>query len=179
MQMVCICQYLDGFVELRYAMAMSYRHVQSFQAKANAHRSKGARITDWMMSRFGSMSFLMVNALFFLSWIIINSGLVPGIVPFDDYPFTFLTMVVSLEAIFLSIIVLVSQNRAAHVADVREEIDLQLDVISEEELTKIMELVAFLAKKQGYDVEGDTQLKQMLKHLDVNRLGKLLEKQLK
>lgn len=158
-------------------MPMSFRRVQSFQARANAHRSKSARATDWMTSRFGSVGFLIGNAIFFMAWMLLNSGLIPGVQVFDKYPFTFLTMVVSLEAIFLSIIVLISQNRAAHIADVREEIDLQLDVITEEELTKVMEMVAFLAAKQGYDT-NDKSLKQMLKQLDVNKISQLLEKQL-
>jgi uncharacterized membrane protein len=85
---------------------------------------------------------------------------------------------VSLEAIFLSIIVLISQNRAAHIADVREEIDLQLDVITEEEVTKVMELVVYLAKHQGYAVDKDKTLPKMLKQLDVNKISQLLEKQL-
>jgi uncharacterized membrane protein len=157
---------------------MSYRRVQSFQAKANAQRTKGARFADWMTSRFGSMWFFSANAFFFIGWMIWNTGWVPEIIPFDPYPFTFLTMIVSLEAIFLSIIVLISQNRAAHIADVREEIDLQLDVITEEEVTKVMELVVYLAKHQGYAVDKDKTLPKMLKQLDVNKISQLLEKQL-
>ena len=157
---------------------MTYRRVQSFQAKANAHRSKTARLTDWMTSRFGSIGFLVANALFFTGWMVLNSSWIPGVPVFDSYPFTFLTMIVSLEAIFLSIIVLISQNRAAHIADVREEIDLQLDVITEQELTKVMQLVAHLADHQGYDIKNDKLLNQMLKQLDVNKISQLLEKQL-
>lgn len=157
---------------------MTYRRVRSFQAKANAHRTQGARLADWMTSRFGSVGFLISNAIFFSCWVIWNSHWLPGVNVFDPYPFTFLTMIVSLEAIFLAIIVLISQNRAAHIADVREEIDLQLDVITEEELTKVMELVAYLSKKQGYDVHNDQKLKEMLKQLDVSKISQLLEKQL-
>ena len=54
----------------------------------------------------------------------------PGIKPFDPYPFGFLTMVVSLEAIILAILVLISQNRASRVDDIREEIDLQVNIIA-------------------------------------------------
>ncbi len=158
---------------------MSYRRVQSFQAKANAQRSRGARFADWMTSRFGSMWFFATNAFFFMGWMIWNSLWVLSDYRFDPYPFTFLTMIVSLEAIFLSIIVLISQNRAAHIADVREEIDLQLDVITEEELTKVMQLVVYLAEQQGYPTQTDKTLQQMLKQLDVNKISQLLEKQLK
>ena len=89
-----------------------------------------------------------------------------------------LTTIVSIEAIFLAIVVLISQNRAAHVADIREETDLQLDLVTERELTKVMKLVAYLAEKNGLDTSHDKQLQAMLQELDVTKIEDKLEKQL-
>ncbi len=157
---------------------MPRQRIHSFQAKANAQRNSTERLADWMTRHFGSMRFLMLNMLLFISWIVLNIGWVPMITPFDPYPFSFLTMIVSLEAIALAIVVLISQNRAERVADIREEIDLQLDVITEEEVTKVMALVAYLAEQQGFDTKHDEKLQSMLQQLDVDKISRVLEKQL-
>lgn len=150
----------------------------SIQARADARRTASEKLADWMTSRFGTLPFLVVNMIFFAVWLIVNCGVIPGITPFDPYPFVMLTTIVSIEAICLAIVVLISQNRAAKVADVREEIDLQLDVISEQEMTKLLALVAFLAEKHGYDVHHDKLLKQMLREINIGSLEDRLEKQL-
>src|SRR5687768_109734 len=117
------------------------RVIKSFKAKADAKRTPAEKFADWLTTKFGSVTFLAVNALWFVTWILINTGKVPVIAPFDPYPFGFLTMVVSLEAIFLAIIVLISQNREARIGELREEIELQISTISESELTKLIGLM--------------------------------------
>jgi len=153
------------------------RVIKSFEAKANSNRSLAERTADFITDRFGSMTFLGINLAWFFIWIIVNIGLIPGIESFDPFPFGLLTMVVSLEAIFLSIVVLISQNRAARIDDLREEIDLQINTIAEEEITKMMELQVVLLKKQGIDVSGDQELKQMLEPTDKTAIEKALQKQ--
>lgn len=153
-------------------------HIQSLQARANARRKPSERLADWMTSRFGTIFFLVINLTFFAIWLIINADVIPGITPFDPYPFVMLTTLVSIEAICLAIIVLISQNRAARVADIREETDLQLDVIAEKEMTKLLALVAYLVQKHGYDVQNDKHLKQMLHDVNISSLEEKLEKQL-
>ncbi len=155
------------------------RIINSFEAKANNSRSLSEKIADMMTIRFGSMVFLVVNALWFLLWIVINTHLIPGIIPFDPFPFGLLTMIVSLEAIFLSIIVLISQNRASKIDDIRDEIGLQINTIAEEEITKMMELQVLILKKHGIDVSQDNELQQMLEPTDKGRIERVLEKQLK
>jgi uncharacterized membrane protein len=130
-----------------------------------------------MTARFGSMTFLTLNALWFLSWILINTGYIPNISPFDPFPFGLLTMVVSLEAIFLAIIVLISQNRGAKIDDLREEVGLQITTIAEEEITKMMELQILLLKKQGIDVSSDSELAQMIEPIDSEAIEEKLKKQ--
>jgi uncharacterized membrane protein len=153
------------------------RVVQSFEVKNNRDRTISEKIADTMTARFGSMTFLTLNALWFLSWILINTGYIPNISPFDPFPFGLLTMVVSLEAIFLAIIVLISQNRGAKIDDLREEVGLQITTIAEEEITKMMELQILLLKKQGIDVSSDSELAQMIEPIDSEAIEEKLKKQ--
>jgi uncharacterized membrane protein len=154
------------------------RVIRSFEAKANKDRTISEKIADLITSRFGSMGFLLINATWFLTWIIINTGKIPSIPVFDPFPFGLLTMIVSLEAIFLAIIVLISQNRASKIDDLRGEIDLQINTIAEEEITKIIELLVLLLKKNDIDVSNDSELRQMLEPTNKERIEKSLKKQI-
>ena len=152
--------------------------IKSYRAKADARRSRSDKFADFVTAKLGSVQFLLVNAAWFVIWIAWNVNAIPGLTAFDPYPFGFLTMTVSLEAIFLAIIVLVSQNRAAKVAEIREEVALHVDSITEDEVTKLIRCVAILLKHQGYDVEGDPELSDMVKPLNSDELEKIFENQL-
>lgn len=152
--------------------------IKSFKAKANARRTPAEKFADWLTSKFGSVLFLTFNGIWFLAWILINTGMIPGVEPFDEYPFGFLTMVVSLEAIFLAIIVLISQNRESRIAEMREEIELQISTISETEITKLIHLNKILLEKQGVKIDEDPELQAMLKPINNEKLEKQLEEEL-
>lgn len=154
------------------------RVVQSFEARINANRTLSERIADYITARLGTMSFLLINAFWFLSWITVNLGLIPLVPPFDPFPFGLLTMAVSLEAIFLAIIVLISQNRSAKIDDLREEIELQINTISEEEITKMIELQVLLLEKNGIDLSKDKELRQMLEPTDTEKIENTIKDQL-
>lgn len=170
--------YLNPFAPHLENVSARRKLIKTFKAKANAKRTPAEKFADWLTARFGSVLFLSLNALWFAVWIGINTGLVPGVEPFDPFPFGLLTMVVSLEAIFLAIIVLISQNREARVAELREEIELQIDTITETEMTKLINLVVKLMEKQGINVDDDPQLKQMLRPIDNEALERNLEEEL-
>lgn len=152
--------------------------VQSYKAKADAKRTLSDKFADNLTLEFGSVIFLSLNTLWFIVWIVINTGLIPGVEPFDPFPFGLLTMIVSLEAIFLSIIVLISQNRAAKIAELREEIDLQINSIAETEITKTITLLELLLEKNGIKLDDPdvADMTQPLRSADIERA---LEKQLK
>ncbi len=154
------------------------RTIESFEAHANIDRSQTEKLADLMTSRLGSVGFLVINALWFSSWILVNTGLVPSIPIFDPFPFGLLTMIVSLEAIFLAIIVLISQNRAAKIDDLRDEIDLHINTIAEEEITKSIELLILLLKKSDIDVSKDLELKQMLEPTNKDDIQQMLKEQI-
>lgn len=151
---------------------------RTIKAKARARRTNMEKLADDVTSIFGSGSFLTINILVFAVWIFVNSGLIAGLPVFDPFPFVLLTTIVSLEAIILSIFVLIAQNRTSKVDDLREEIHLQLNIISEREITKLIKMMAMLLEKQGTDLSGDPELKKMLKPVSEEEIERRLEKEI-
>ena len=125
-----------------------------------------------------STSFLVLHLLWFGTWITWNTGVL-GLPAFDPYPFGFLTMVVSLEAIFLSIFVLMAQNRESAIAELREEITLQVNLRMEEEVTKTLQLVAGLYRRLGHELASDPELTEMLRPLDAVAIEQELLEQIR
>jgi len=151
---------------------------RSIKAKANAKRTAMEKIADWMTLHFGSNTFLLFNVFLFLVWIFINTDQVQSIPSFDPFPFSLLTTIVSIEAIILAIFVLISQNRTSKVDDLREETHLQINIITEREITKLMKMIAILLEKQGVDLSQDPELKKMLKPISEEEIERRLEKEI-
>ena len=108
-----------------------------------------------------------MNLLFVVAWIIWNLDLHPATSAFDPYPFGMLTMIVSLEAIVLSIVVLISQNRANKVADAREEIDFEVDVASEKQVAAIMQSLDLILHHLKISHKDD---RRAMQELNVDKL---------
>ncbi len=151
--------------------------VQSFEAKAKNERTIFEKSADILTHALGSMAFLFLNIVWFVVWISANKGVIPGIVVFDPYPFGLLTMIVSLEAIVLAIIVLISQNRASRTAILREEVAFYISALAEEEITKLMELQLMLLKKNHVHLHGDMTLQKMLQPTNTEKIKRTFEKQ--
>jgi uncharacterized membrane protein len=154
------------------------RIFRSIKAKAAAKRNIGEKIADSITSAFGSITFLVINILIFVFWIVFNTGVIKGLKIIDPFPFNFLTMVVSLEAIVLSVFVLISQNRESKVDDLREETHLQLNLISEKEITKLIKMTALLLEKHGVDLSQDSELHKMIRPVSEEEIEKRLEKEI-
>lgn len=150
---------------------------KSFEAQALRSRSLLTQISDDLTNIFGSATFLLLNLIWFVIWISINTGLVPYVEPFDPFPFGLLTMIVSLEAIFLSIFVLVSQNRSSYITSLREEVHMRVNLIAEEEITKVLQLLAEIRKKMGVTKE-DSVLDEMLERIDTNYIERSIIEQI-
>ena len=138
---------------------------KSFEAKSLRSRSLLTQISDDLTEVCGSTPFLIFHIILFVGWVLLNTDLIPGTIPFDPFPFGLLTMVVSLEAIFLSIFILVSQNRSAYVTTLREEVHLRVNLIAEEEITKALEVLAEIRKEVGIK-KPDPELEEMLNRTD-------------
>ena len=135
-------------------------------------RSWTQRISDRITLAAASGTSMTLHALWFLAWIIVNTGLVPGIKAFDPFPFQLLTMVVSLEAIFLALFVLASQNRLGKQADLRANLDLQIDLLVEREMTAVLQLLKDIATHLDVDTNvTNDRISDLIKKTDVSRLA--------
>ena len=142
---------------------------RAIKAQHASNRSRMEVLADRMISFASSTPFLIVHALIFIAWILWN---VPGVpLPrFDPYPYGMLTTIVSLEAIFLSIFVLMTQSRESRIGELREELTLQVNLRMEEEITKTLHLVAGLYARLGLKMADDPELRAMLEPLDPKKI---------
>jgi uncharacterized membrane protein len=124
------------------------------RAAEQARATLQDRLADGLTRFSGNMWFVYVHIAWFGWWIAQNEGWV-GHTRFDPFPFGLLTLIVSLEAIFLATFVLISQNRAAVVANMRADLDLQIDLLAEYEVTQLLRLLRAVSQKVG--VEQGTQ----------------------
>ena len=151
---------------------------RSLAAHHAAQRSSIERIADALTRGAASTPFLVFHVVWFAAWVLVNTGAV-GVRPFDPFPFGLLTLIVSLEAIFLAIFVLMAQSRESAVAELREEVSLQVVLRMEEEVTKTLQLVAGLYTRLGQQVREDPELREMLGPLDADKIERELVDQIK
>lgn len=118
------------------------------------------RIAEAITRFTGSMRFVYLHLILFGLWIIGNLGVVPGVPQFDP-SFVILAMVASVEAIFLSTFILISQNRMTAAADKRADLDLQINLLAEHEVTKLVALVSALADRMGIKTEVDPEVEEL------------------
>ncbi len=139
-------------------------------------RSKAEQVSDWIACTAGSGPVLVLHVLWFGVWVTMNSGMVRRLRPFDPFPFPFLTMTVSLEAIFLALFVLASQNRLSRQADKRSHLDLQIDLLAEREMTAVLQLLQDIAGHLKVDTSvTPEQLRDLMKKTDLRRLTNRME----
>jgi uncharacterized membrane protein len=133
--------------------------VHSRQSAAS-QRNGEERIADAITDFSGRMYFVYFHVVWFVVWILINLGYF-GIQPFDPYPFGLLTMIVSLEAIFISTFVLINQNRLSAEADRRADLDLQIGLLAEHELTRVLKMLDEIQDKMGIENDHDKELRDL------------------
>ena len=133
---------------LNSALARNIEELRKRRAQEQAAASLQERVAGAITKFTGSMRFVYVHALVYGSWIIANLGWVPGVAPWDP-TFVVLAMMASVEAIFLSTFILISQNQMSAIADKRAELNLQISLLAEHEVTKLVEMVAAIADRVG------------------------------
>ena len=151
---------------------------RAIKAQHSANRTSMEILADRMIGFASSTPFLVVHAIVFIVWIGWN---IPGsgMDRFDPYPFGMLTTIVSLEAIFLSIFVLMTQSRESHIGELREELTLQVNLKIEEEITKTLHLVAGLYSRLGLQLADDPELQEMLEPLNPTEIEEELTAQIR
>lgn len=146
---------MDQTSHVTKAVRRNVNVIRKMRQKADEQRGVQDRIADKITGFFGSMTFVWLHVAWFGFWILANLKVVPGIQAFDPFPFGLLTMIVSLEAIFLSTFVLISQNREAALASRKEAMDLSIDLLSEYEITRTLRLIRKIADKLEIEYADD------------------------
>jgi uncharacterized membrane protein len=158
----------------RYVANLAFGAIKAQHAE---NRTPLERFVDWLNDVASSTWFLVAHFIWFAAWIAWNTG-VFHLHAFDPFPFGLMTLVVSLEAIFLSIFVLMAQKRESAIAELREELGLQVSLRVEQEVTKTLQLVAGLYTRLGHRVGDDPELHHMLQPLDVRGIERDLLEQI-
>ena len=133
------------------------RTIIQLRLKAARERGVQERLADIITAFSGRMVFVYVHVAWFGLWFLLNTGHF-GIPPFDPFPYGLLTMVVSLEAIFLATFVLISQNRLSAEAEHRADLDLHIGLLTEHELTRVLQMLDVMQDKMGIKNHADSEL---------------------
>ena len=159
--------------------ARNVQKIAELDQAAHAKLSTSDRIASAISAFVGSMPFVWLHVFFFTGWILWNTVLpVPRI---DPFPFTFLTLVVSLEAIFLSTFIMIAENRQEEISDRRSQLDLQINLLAEQENTKQLQLIEDIARKLGVDsakrsdvraLEEATKPEKLIQQIDAHKKKK-------
>lgn len=135
------------------------------------NRTLSEKASEWISTFAGSMFFVYLHIAFFTGWIVAN---VVSKDPIDPFPFTFLTLVVSLEAIFLSTFILISQNQEKVLTDRRNHLELQVNLLAEQENTKMLELLKAIAERLDVDVDHEA-MDALLKPVEPEKIVKEIQ----
>ncbi len=139
------------------------RNIQNqvrLRREAISRRTFRERVSDAITAFSGSLSFVYLHALWFGLWVLLNAGWF-GIRPFDPFPYSLLTMIVSLEAIFLSTFVLISQNRSGAEADRRADVALHVGLLTEHEVTRTLQMLDAIQERLGIANDPESDLAQL------------------
>lgn len=137
-------------------------------------RTAENRIADAITGFVGSMTFVYIHIVFFGVWILWNTGAL-GLKPFDP-SLVILAMEASVEAIFLSTFVLISQNRMSAQADKRAELDLQISLLTEHEVTHLIKMVRAIAQKMEISESDDPEIDELEKNVAPEKVMDSMEK---
>ena len=140
-------------------------------------RTGAEQIAGVVTRAAGTATVALLHLVWFAGWIAVNLGLVP-LRPFDPFPFNLLTTVVSLEAIVLSICIMISQNLMARQADRRAHLDLQVNLLAEQESTATLRIVRQIAEHLGVDLSKSFPDQSLTSETDVERLAAAMQEAL-
>ena len=133
------------------------RTIIDLRLQAAQARGVQDRLADSITAFSGRMVFVYAHIVWFGLWFLLNTGRF-GLPPFDPFPYGLLTMVVSLEAIFLATFVLISQNRLSAEAEYRADLDLHIGLLSEHELTRVLQMLDAIQDKMGIENHAESEL---------------------
>ena len=159
--------------------AFNIREIAKLEQEALARRTATEKFSDTVVKSIGSTYFLLFNLVVVFGWAAFNLKLVPGVDVFDPFPFGILALIVSAESVFLTIFVLISQNRMARAAERRSHLDMQIGMLAEQELTTVLQMLQALCEHSAVDVRSSSQQVEDFKDAtDVRKLANELAKKL-
>jgi uncharacterized membrane protein len=125
-----------------------------------AHATLQERVARAITHFAGCMRFVYLHVALYGFWVVANLGWIPGLKPWDP-TFVILAMIASVEAIFLSTFILITQNRMARAAEHRAELDVQISLLAEAEITKLVELVSDIAERMNLPAAEEPEIQEM------------------
>jgi uncharacterized membrane protein len=166
-------------VRLASATERNIESVASLERRFLDERTWLDKLADAIGGFSGSIYFVLLHIVGLAAWFLINTGHFFGVREFDPFPFILLAMVVSVEAVLLSTFVLMKQNRMAQRADERDHLNLQIDLLAEEEITKMLQMQRLICRQLGInEVLEDPVAEEMSQSTSVNRLAEQLREKL-
>ena len=156
-------------------LARNVETVAKLEAAERARRTASERFSDSIAEMAGTAWFAWTHVVWFAAWIAWNAGLVPRWRPIDPFPFSFLTLVVSLEAIFLSIFVLISQNNLTRQSERRAQLDLQINLLAEQESTRTVALLERIAERLHVSAPDDPSEGELAAPTDIRDVVSTLD----
>lgn len=150
--------------------------------RADAARRRG--LLEQLIARAGHFlarpGFFAAELIFHTGWILANTGVIPGVVPWDPFPFSFLTGLASAQALIIGLLILMYEERSARIAEIRDETALQVALHAERETTKLIRLVLEVQAALGVrTTEPDEEIAEMAEPLDPGRLRHTTEEVLR
>jgi uncharacterized membrane protein len=153
--------------------------IAKLELDALNRRTPTERVSDVITKVVGNVGFLLAELVLISGWSLVNLHIIPGFKAFDPFPFGVLALVVSSESVFLTIFVLISQSRMARQSQRRSHLDLQVGMLSEQELTTILQMLQKLCQHMGVNVDSSKQeVQSFSKTTDVDKLASELEDKL-
>ena len=155
--------------------ARNVRMIVELERQAKASLTRGERLAVRIAAFFGSTTFVLIHCVWFGAWIFVNTSSLFTHHP-DPFPFSFLSFIVALEAIFLSAFILISQNHEVRLNVQRSQLDLQVNLLIEQENTRMLRLLRSIAAKVGAEIEDDLHLSALEEATDPERVLDQLDK---
>lgn len=160
----------------------SLSHIDSIvkqEEEALERRSPSERFVDRVGLFAGSLPFVLFHLVLLLVWLLINGGGIRILRPFDPYPFSLLGMIVAVEAVILSSFILMRQNRMMRRGELRDHLNLQVDLLAEKEITKVLQMVRSISVHLGLkEIIGDQEAHELSQATSVESLSRTLEDRL-
>jgi uncharacterized membrane protein len=158
------------------AVRRNIESVAQLEQSFHRQRSTADRAVDYIVGFLGSTKFIVLHAVAVFVWLLLNTAGVPWIRKFDAFPFLLLSVCLSIEALFLSVFVLIKQNRMSRQQDLRAHLDLQINLLAEREMTLVLQMLNRISSRLGVRV-SDEDVEELSEQTSVEAVaGQIQEK---